>query len=124
VRPRFISAALALLLVTLGLAIAAGCGEDGTEKPPSEAMLRTGAQVFARGGCGTCHALAAADARGTTGPDLDVRRPSRDEIARQVKAGGGGMPAFDQRLDEAEIEAVAAYVAHVAGRSGVSGNGQ
>ena len=30
-----------------------------------------GAQVFANNGCGSCHTLAAANAGGTTGPDLD-----------------------------------------------------
>lgn len=30
-----------------------------------------GAQVFANNGCGTCHTLAAAEAGGTTGPNLD-----------------------------------------------------
>jgi mono/diheme cytochrome c family protein len=36
-----------------------------------------GAQVFANNGCGTCHVLAAANAGGTTGPDLDEVLPGQ-----------------------------------------------
>jgi len=36
-----------------------------------------GAQVFANNGCGTCHTLAAAQAGGTTGPDLDKVLPGQ-----------------------------------------------
>ena len=34
---------------------------------------------------------------------------------QQVTNGGGGMPAFGGRLSTAQIEAIAAYVAGVAG---------
>jgi mono/diheme cytochrome c family protein len=36
-----------------------------------------GAQVFANNGCDTCHTLAAAEAGGTTGPDLDEVLPGQ-----------------------------------------------
>lgn len=36
-----------------------------------------GAQVFANNGCGTCHTLAAANAGGVTGPDLDKVLPGQ-----------------------------------------------
>jgi mono/diheme cytochrome c family protein len=36
-----------------------------------------GAQVFANNGCGGCHILAAANAGGTTGPDLDKALPGQ-----------------------------------------------
>lgn len=36
-----------------------------------------GAQVFANNGCGGCHTLAAADAGGVTGPDLDEALPGQ-----------------------------------------------
>src|SRR5690349_19517263 len=36
-----------------------------------------GAQVFANNGCGTCHTLAAAEAGGVTGPDLDEVLPGQ-----------------------------------------------
>lgn len=118
--------AVALLLA---LGALAGCGGDEesappaateTEEPeidapeeePEETDMGTadGAAVFAEAGCGSCHALAAADASGSVGPDLDEVSLDVDEVARQVREGGGAMPAFSDQLSDAEIEAVAAYV--------------
>ena len=47
-------------------------------KPP-EVEGGPGAQVFANNGCGSCHTLAAANAGGTTGPDLDEVLPGQKE---------------------------------------------
>lgn len=65
--------------------------------------------------CSSCHTLSAAGASGKVGPDLDTLKPSESTTDRQVKNGGGGMPAFDGQLSAAEIKAVAAYVAANAG---------
>ena len=105
---------LTLPVITLAVLPAAGCG--GADAPPDPATVNAGRQVFATSGCATCHTLAAAGARGTIGPSLDQRVPSRDEVARRVQAGGSGMPSFSERLGESEIDAVAAYVAAVAGQ--------
>ena len=40
-----------------------------------------------------------------------------------VRNGGGGMPAFQGRLSDAEIMAVAKYVAENAGKGGSGGGG-
>ena len=107
----------AVLTVTAGLAVtatAAGCG--GAERPSSPALVRTGAQVFQQAGCGTCHTLADAGAQAQIGPDLDELEPDADTVVRQVRRGGGGMPAYADRLREEDIDAVAAYVAEIAGR--------
>jgi mono/diheme cytochrome c family protein len=69
-----------------------------------------GAAVFAEAGCGGCHTFGPANSSGTVGPRLDGVDLSKDEIAQQVRNGGGGMPAFGGRLSDAEIEAVADYV--------------
>jgi mono/diheme cytochrome c family protein len=66
--------------------------------------------VWASAGCGSCHALAAAGAEGSVGPNLDELKPDFDSIVAQVTNGGGGMPAFSDSLSEAEIADVAAYV--------------
>jgi mono/diheme cytochrome c family protein len=42
-------------------------------------------------------------------------KPSKDVVVKQVTNGGGGMPAFGGRLSTAQIEAIAEYVARVAG---------
>lgn len=107
--------AAAALTVTAGLAVtglASGCGV--TETPADPATLQAGAQVFKKAGCGTCHTLAAARARGQIGPNLDELQADVDTVARQVQQGGGGMPAYADRLSEEDISAVAAYVAQTA----------
>lgn len=98
--------AAARLIALAGLAVLAGCGGGGGE--PSG--VRTGAQVFAEEDCATCHTLARAGSSGTAGPSLDARPLSAAEVARWVRDGGDGMPAYAGRLSEAEIGAVARYV--------------
>jgi mono/diheme cytochrome c family protein len=66
--------------------------------------------------CATCHTLAAARATGTVGPNLDRLKPDEKRVARQVTNGGAIMPAFKTKLTEAQIEAVAKFVASVAGK--------
>jgi mono/diheme cytochrome c family protein len=69
-----------------------------------------GAAVFASAGCGGCHTFGPANSKGTVGPNLDTTDLSKDEIAQQVRNGGGGMPPFGDSLSDAQIEAVADYV--------------
>ena len=69
-----------------------------------------GAAVFASAGCGACHTFGPANSSGAVGPNLDEIDLSKDEIAQQVRNGGGGMPPFGDRLSDAEIDAVADYV--------------
>jgi mono/diheme cytochrome c family protein len=75
-----------------------------------------GKAVFASAGCGGCHALADAGATGAVGPNLDDVKPSQEQVAAKVAAGGGGMPAFAGQLSPEEILNVAAYVSSVAGK--------
>lgn len=51
-------------------------GVPGIEPP--EAAGGPGGQVFANNGCGACHTLAAAEASGTVGPNLDDVIPGQD----------------------------------------------
>jgi cytochrome c6 len=75
-----------------------------------------GGKVFASAGCASCHTLAAADASGGVGPNLDDLQPSFEAVRAQVTDGGGGMPSFNGQLSAAEIDAVAKYVAASAGK--------
>ncbi|MBS1870386.1 MAG: cytochrome c [Actinobacteria bacterium] len=74
-----------------------------------------GAKLFA-GNCASCHTLAAANAHGAVGPNLDDLKPDAGTVQQQVENGGGGMPSFGGTLSGAEIAAVARYVADNAGR--------
>jgi mono/diheme cytochrome c family protein len=75
-----------------------------------------GKAIFTSAGCAGCHTLKDANATGNVGPNLDQVKPPKDVVAHQVEVGGGAMPAFKGRLSDAQIQAVSAYVAQVAGK--------
>lgn len=97
-------------------------------KPP-EVEGGPGAQVFANNGCGGCHTLAAANAGGTTGPNLDEVLPGRTdkeievEIADPNKIVAQGYPPnvmpdnFDEKLSAEEMQQLVEYLAESAGKS-------
>ena len=82
---------------------------------PAGANASPGAQLWAQAGCGGCHTLAAVGSSGQVGPNLDVLRPSAARIAYQITYGGAVMPAFSGTLSTPEIQALASWVASVAG---------
>jgi mono/diheme cytochrome c family protein len=113
---------LIALLVLVPLTAGCGGGDDDAEQPPPPAQGTTedggeavsGEAVFTQN-CGSCHTLEAAGTSGTTGPNLDDLQPDQARVEEQVRNGGGGMPAFEGQLSDAEIQAVAEYVATSAG---------
>jgi mono/diheme cytochrome c family protein len=125
------------LPVVLVAAALAGCGGDGgddnggggagtTSGTPAATQTQPartapsggpdGAEVFASAGCASCHTLAAANASGNVGPNLDDLQADFATVRSQVENGGGGMPAFGGDLSDEEIDAVARYVSENAGR--------
>ncbi|GAB4248074.1 MAG: hypothetical protein Kow00129_08750 [Thermoleophilia bacterium] len=116
---------LLALLLALSLGVAAGCGEDepaaeeedlleeetttteATDMTEGEAGEVNGADVFATN-CASCHG---AEGEGGNSPALTGLGLSPEDIEAQVRQGGGGMPAFEGILSDAEIEAVVGYVA-------------
>ena len=64
--------------------------------------------------CAVCHTLADAGAEGAIGPVLDELKPDAARVAKAVKNGLGQMPAY-ANLSDAQIEAVARYVAKASG---------
>jgi cbb3-type cytochrome c oxidase subunit III len=60
--------------------------------------------------CGSCHTLEKAGTSGTVGPNLDEAQPTFEEAVRQIRNGGGGMPAFGDQLTAEQIRALARYV--------------
>jgi len=102
-----------LIPLLAAVALLAGCGGDGSDSASTTSGSGStvdGKHVFADADCGSCHTLKAADATGTLGPNLDVLKPTRDQVVQQVKTGGGGMPSFAAKLSDAEIDAVGAFV--------------
>lgn len=61
--------------------------------------------------CGSCHTLQAAGTTGQVGPNLDDISLGAADIKGVVRAGRGGMPAFGSTLSDAQISAVAGFVA-------------
>jgi cbb3-type cytochrome c oxidase subunit III len=83
-------------------------------KPPAQAGT-DGKSIFSTN-CASCHTLKAAGAAGTIGPNLDQLKPSLARVQHQVEAGGSVMPAFKGKLTQAQIDAVAKFVADSAGK--------
>ena len=108
--------------------VLAACGGSGNQSSASTAapaqtggstesaaVSDVGAKLFASN-CAQCHTLSSAGASGQVGPNLDALAPDEARVKAQVTNGGNGMPAFADVLSEAEIDAVAAYVADSAGQ--------
>jgi mono/diheme cytochrome c family protein len=98
------AAGLALLLAAAGAARA------------DDALGRKVFTELAQPPCKLCHKLEAAGAAGTLGPSLDELKPDKARALEAIRKGVGVMPPFADKLTPAQIEAVADYVARVAGR--------
>jgi mono/diheme cytochrome c family protein len=61
--------------------------------------------------CGGCHTLAAAGTSGAIGPNLDQRKVPETRIEQQIRKGGAVMPPFEGKLTDAQIKALAKWVA-------------
>jgi cytochrome c6 len=94
--------------------VAANAGKDGFVQPV--AVTGTNGETIFKAKCGSCHVLAAAGTTGKVGPNLDQLKPPFARARTQVINGGGAMPAFKDILNDAQIKAVARYVAQNAGK--------
>jgi mono/diheme cytochrome c family protein len=118
--------AIVLLYLGLGVAVPAAVIAARGESEGGVGPLRTehassseeeGKELFIST-CKSCHTLAAVQARGVTGPDLDdLGGLDTERVLNAIEKGGTGqgrMPA--QLLEGEDAEAVARYVARVAGQ--------
>ena len=123
---RFFKIALPLIYLGIGIAVPALVIANGNSKEGGTGSLANvnptkvqakGKQLF-RQTCASCHSLAAVNARGVTGPNLDqIGQVTEQRVLSAVRIGGTGdkrMPAG--LLTGANAKAVAAFVASVAGR--------
>jgi mono/diheme cytochrome c family protein len=121
---------LGVALVLSVALVGAGCGGDDDEDSGGSAAQTTATTATTQGGsaqanaegkqiftqnCGGCHTLADAGTNGQA-PNLDEIQPDQATVERQVTNGGGGMPAFGDKLSQAQITAVSQYVSSVAGQ--------
>ena len=93
-----------LAIAALGVAIAVPA--FAATNPGS---AKKGKVVFVSN-CSTCHALKAANARGTIGPNLDQKKPAYKLIILRVTNGKSPMIPFKGTLTTAQIQDVAAFV--------------
>jgi sulfite dehydrogenase len=81
----------------------------------NDAQLALGKSLFQKGAvpvaCSVCHTLKDAGAEGAVGPSLDELKPDATRVANAMRNGVGAMPSFKATLTDAQIQAVAAYVA-------------
>jgi mono/diheme cytochrome c family protein len=123
---RFFRFSMVLIYVGLGLAVpalviaASDQSEGGTppvEHEQASSQIEEGKLLF-RQTCTTCHTLAAANAHGVTGPNLDeVGEMTEDRVLHAIKIGGTGQKRMPAGLLEGDdADAVAAYVTAVAGQ--------
>jgi mono/diheme cytochrome c family protein len=113
-------AALVVLLLIVGPGLI-GADKGGPLAPVSYSGGGKGgaagnARTLFTSNCGSCHTLAAAGTGGTGGPNLDDAKPDAARVREIVTSGAGSMPSFRGRLDDAQVRALADYVAANAGR--------
>jgi mono/diheme cytochrome c family protein len=123
---RVVTIGAAVVLLGFGIAlpavVIANGGEDRVKEAKGGVDLNdaqaAGREEFIAANCHQCHTLAASNAVGRVGPNLDEMRPPKelilDAIEKGRARGNGQMPA--NLLQGEEAENVAEYVAAVAGR--------
>ena len=122
---RFFRFAIPAIYVGIGIAIpvfviadrekAEGGVASLKDKKPSK-DLGEGRDTF-RQTCASCHSLAAVNARGVTGPNLDmIGQVNKQRVLQAIKNGGTGQGRMPKNLLQGhDAEVVAEYVAEVAG---------
>jgi mono/diheme cytochrome c family protein len=130
--PRGATRSLPLILVASVLVVAMACGQGGEVTEPERSAVERGRTLY-QANCATCHGVA-----GEGQPNWQSRREdgslpapphdatghtwhhSDDQLLDIIRRGGqvvyggpgfqSGMPAWDDRLTEEEIEAVLEYI--------------
>ena len=90
--------------------VLSGCG--GGSPTATTATTGSPAETLFVRNCAACHGLAAANAAGGVGADLDDVRPSKAVVLKAIAEGPGTMPSG--LLKGADAASVASYVARVA----------
>jgi mono/diheme cytochrome c family protein len=123
---RFFTYSMIVLYLALGVAVPAVViasrpeAEGGTgslrSKEPT-AKEEKGKELFIQN-CKSCHTLAAVNAHGVTGPNLDqLGGLDKQRVLHAIEIGGTGDGRMPPKLLEGDdADAVATYVSQVAGR--------
>ena len=76
-------------------------GGAGAEGDPEEVFVSN---------CGGCHTLEKAGTNAEVGPDLTNLEADIESVEEQIRQGGGGMPAFENQLSDAQISSLVQYL--------------
>ena len=111
------------LLIVVVSVVSAGAFGHGAATPVVVGNATAGKAAFTSAGCGSCHTLAAAKAKGTIGPSLDAETLTEAKIIAQITNGGYAvmgaaakktypfaMSAFKGKLTTTQIQNIAAFV--------------
>jgi cytochrome c553 len=123
---RLFTFVIVLIYVGFGIAIPAAVIANRGESVGAVGPLRTeeastsveeGKTLFIET-CKSCHTLAAVEAHGVTGPNLDELAPlDKQRVLNAIKRGGTGQERMPKGLLQGEdAQKVAAYVSQVAGQ--------
>ncbi|MFN2617418.1 MAG: cytochrome c [Thermoleophilaceae bacterium] len=123
---RFFRGTMLLLYLALGIGVPAaiiasrGEAEGGVGRLAQTSPTQReehGKYLFKRT-CASCHSLAAVNARGVTGPNLDqIGQVTPQRVQNAIRIGGTGQKRMPAHLLEGqEARDVAAYLSKVAGR--------
>jgi mono/diheme cytochrome c family protein len=110
-------AAVVTGIVAVALAGCGGGDDDNTSATPEPGGGGTTAaadgEALFKQRCASCHTLAAADADGAVGPNLDELKPDAARVEQAIQQAPGVMPEGLAQGEEAK--AIAEYVASAAG---------
>jgi sulfite dehydrogenase len=104
--------------VVVALVFFAAVSGAASSAPGGDARVAEGRALFTGGAtppCAICHTLKDAGATGAVGPSLDELRPDEERAAAAIRGGIGAMPSFAATLTDAQIRALARYVAKASG---------
>lgn len=102
-----------------GLLVAVGAAALALPASAADDALAQGRRLFTGGAapaCAVCHTLKDAGSEGAVGPVLDELKPDEARVAQALRNGVGNMPSYRATLSDEQIQALARYVAAVAGR--------
>jgi len=109
-RPLVAACGAALALAAVGVARGADDG-DANEMQLGKTLFTVGANPP----CAACHMLKDAGSTGAVGPVLDDLQPTAERVVTALKNGIGMMPSYQSSLSEAQMRALARYVAKASG---------
>jgi len=98
------------MLAVVAVAAPAVAADDAAQLQLGKALFTTQAVPA----CAVCHTLKDAGAAGEIGPVLDDLKPDAGRVAAALRNGIGQMPSYEGALNDAQIAALAAYVAKAA----------